>query len=125
MADQVLQRTGIRQIRQRLEQIVPEAVYAIGHGQMPERELELIKEQQYVARGHQDPGRELADQAGQADQELGEKLQAMDAIKELQSPVTITLSLKDIRACFRCCLWDEGLQRMVSYREFARASAAA
>ena len=50
--------------------------------------------------------------------------EAMDAITELQSPVTISLSLKDIRACFRCCLWDEGLQRMVSYREFARASAA-
>ena len=51
--------------------------------------------------------------------------EAMDAIVELQSPVTISLSLKDIRACFRCCLWDERLQRMVSYREFARASAAA
>ncbi len=50
--------------------------------------------------------------------------EAMDAIAELQSPVTISLSFKDIRACFRCCLWDEGLQRMVSYREFARASAA-
>lgn len=50
--------------------------------------------------------------------------EAMDAIEELQSPVTVTLSLKDIRASFRCCLWDEGLQRMVSYREFARASAA-
>lgn len=49
--------------------------------------------------------------------------EAMQAIPELQSPVTITLSLKDIRACFRCCLWDEGLQRMVSYREVARAAA--
>ena len=51
--------------------------------------------------------------------------EAMDAIPELQSPVTITLSLKDIRACFRCCLWDEGLQRMVSYREYARSLAPA
>jgi omega-6 fatty acid desaturase (delta-12 desaturase) len=50
--------------------------------------------------------------------------EAMDAIPELQSPVTISLSLKDITACFRCCLWDEALQRMVSYREFTRASAA-
>ena len=50
--------------------------------------------------------------------------EAMEAIQELQSPKTITLSLKDIRACFRCCLWDEGLQRMVSYREFARTAAA-
>jgi len=50
--------------------------------------------------------------------------EAMDAIPELQSPVTITLSLKDIVASFRCCLWDEGLQRMVSYREYAKASAA-
>lgn len=51
--------------------------------------------------------------------------EAMDAIPGLQSPVTITLSLKDIRACFRCCLWDEGQQRMVSYREFAQATAPA
>ena len=43
--------------------------------------------------------------------------EAMDAIPELQSPVTITLSLHDIIACFRCCLWDDGLQRMVSYRK--------
>jgi omega-6 fatty acid desaturase (delta-12 desaturase) len=49
--------------------------------------------------------------------------ETMDAIPELQSPATITLSLRDIRACFRCCLWDEGLQKMVSYREFARAAA--
>lgn len=51
--------------------------------------------------------------------------EAMEAITELQSPVTISLSLKDISACFRCCLWDEGLQRMVSYREFASAPAVA
>jgi len=48
--------------------------------------------------------------------------EAMDAIPELQSPETTTLSFKDIRGCFKCCLWDEGLQRMVSYREFARAT---
>ena len=47
--------------------------------------------------------------------------EAMEAVEALQSPATITLSLKDIRASFRSCLWDEGLQRMVSYREFARA----
>ncbi len=46
--------------------------------------------------------------------------EAMSAVPELQSPVTTTLSLHDIRACFRCCLWDEGLQRMVSYREASR-----
>jgi len=51
--------------------------------------------------------------------------EAMDAIPELQSPATITLSPHDIGACFRCCLWDEGLQRMVSYREAARAAPAA
>ncbi len=49
--------------------------------------------------------------------------EAMEAIAELQSPVTISLSWKDIRACFRCCLWDEGQQRMVSYREFSRGLA--
>jgi omega-6 fatty acid desaturase (delta-12 desaturase) len=48
--------------------------------------------------------------------------EAMDAIPELQSPATTTLSLRDIRACFRCCLWDPELQRMVSYREAAAAA---
>ena len=48
--------------------------------------------------------------------------EAMNAIPELQSPVTITLSIHDIIACFRCCLWDPGLQRMVSYREAAMAA---
>ncbi len=33
---------GINAIRQQLEQLVPEATYAIGHGQMPERELERV-----------------------------------------------------------------------------------
>jgi len=47
---------------------------------------------------------------------------AMQAIPELQSPVTTTLSLHDIRACFKCSLWDVGLQRMVSYREAAQAA---
>ena len=50
--------------------------------------------------------------------------EAMKAIPELQSPVTTTLSFHDIVACFRCCLWDEGLQRMVSYRDFSRMAAA-
>jgi len=51
--------------------------------------------------------------------------EAMQAIPEFQSPVTTTLSPHDILACFRCCLWDEGLQRMVSYREASRAAQAA
>lgn len=46
--------------------------------------------------------------------------EAMDAIPELQSPVTTTLSLRDIYDCFRCCLWDEERQRVVSYREARR-----
>ena len=33
---------GIEAIRQRLEQLAPEAIYAVGHGQMPERELERV-----------------------------------------------------------------------------------
>jgi omega-6 fatty acid desaturase (delta-12 desaturase) len=48
--------------------------------------------------------------------------EAMDAIPELQSPATTTLSFRDVRACFRCCLWDPELQRMVSYREAASAA---
>ena len=43
--------------------------------------------------------------------------EAMQAIPELQSPVTTTLAPRDIRDCFACCLWDEDRQRMVSYRE--------
>jgi omega-6 fatty acid desaturase (delta-12 desaturase) len=50
--------------------------------------------------------------------------EAMRAIPELQSPVTTTLSPRDIKSCFRCCLWDEGLQRMVSYREASMAAQA-
>jgi omega-6 fatty acid desaturase (delta-12 desaturase) len=46
--------------------------------------------------------------------------EVMDAIPELQSPVTTTLSLRDIIDCFRCCLWDEDRQRIVSYREANR-----
>jgi len=42
---------------------------------------------------------------------------AMKAIPELQSPLTTSLSPRDILDCFRCCLWDEGRQRMVTYRE--------
>ena len=50
--------------------------------------------------------------------------EAMAAIPELQSPVTTTLSPRDIRDCFRCCLWDEDRQRVVSYREASRLAAA-
>ena len=50
--------------------------------------------------------------------------EVMDAIPELQSPVTTTLSLRDIRDCFQCCLWDEHRQRVVSYREASRLPAA-
>jgi omega-6 fatty acid desaturase (delta-12 desaturase) len=50
--------------------------------------------------------------------------EAMDAIPELQSPVTTTLSPRDIRDCFQCCLWDEDRQRVVSYREASRLAAA-
>jgi omega-6 fatty acid desaturase (delta-12 desaturase) len=43
--------------------------------------------------------------------------EAMAAIPELQSPVTTSLGLGDIAECFNASLWDEGRQRMVSYRE--------
>ena len=43
--------------------------------------------------------------------------EAMAAMPELQSPVTTTLSLRDIVDCFKASLWDEDLQRMVSFRE--------
>jgi acyl-lipid omega-6 desaturase (Delta-12 desaturase) len=43
--------------------------------------------------------------------------EAMAAIPQLQAPVTISLGLRDIVACFRASLWDEDRQRMVSYRE--------
>ena len=47
--------------------------------------------------------------------------EAMAAIPELQSPVVTTLALRDIVDCFEASLWDEDLQRMVSYREVANA----
>lgn len=43
--------------------------------------------------------------------------EAMAAIPELQSPGTTSLAPKDILASFRCCLWDEGNNRMVTYRQ--------
>jgi omega-6 fatty acid desaturase (delta-12 desaturase) len=46
--------------------------------------------------------------------------EAMAAIPELQSPITTTLSPGDIVGCFSSCLWDEKLQRMVSYREASK-----
>ena len=46
--------------------------------------------------------------------------ETMAAIPELQSPVTTTLALRDIIDCFKSCLWDEELQRMVSYREASK-----
>ena len=50
--------------------------------------------------------------------------EVMGAIPELQSPVTTSLSPRDIRDCFRCCLWDEEHQKVVSYRKAARLAAA-
>jgi len=43
--------------------------------------------------------------------------EAMVAIPALQSPITTSLSPKDIVGCFKSCLWDESSQRMISYRE--------
>jgi omega-6 fatty acid desaturase (delta-12 desaturase) len=43
--------------------------------------------------------------------------EAMAAIPELQSPVTTSLTPREIVDCFRSSLWDEDQQRMVSYRE--------
>jgi len=51
--------------------------------------------------------------------------EAMAAIPELQSPVTTSLAPRDIVDCFRCCLWDERQQRMVSYREACQPALAA
>ncbi|MCJ7556026.1 MAG: fatty acid desaturase [Gammaproteobacteria bacterium] len=49
--------------------------------------------------------------------------EAMKAIPELQSPQTTTLAPRDILECFRCFLWDEDRQRMVSYREARQLAA--
>lgn len=43
--------------------------------------------------------------------------EAMAAIPELQSPATTSLAAPEILECFRTSLWDEDLQRMISYRE--------
>jgi omega-6 fatty acid desaturase (delta-12 desaturase) len=49
--------------------------------------------------------------------------EAMAAIPELQSPITTSLAPRDIMDCFRASLWDEGRQRMVSYRDADRLAA--
>jgi omega-6 fatty acid desaturase (delta-12 desaturase) len=41
----------------------------------------------------------------------------MAAIPELQSPITTSLTPREIVECFRSSLWDEERLRMVSYRE--------
>jgi omega-6 fatty acid desaturase (delta-12 desaturase) len=46
--------------------------------------------------------------------------ETMAALPELQSPATISLALGDIIDCFNASLWDEELQRMVSYREASK-----
>lgn len=43
--------------------------------------------------------------------------EVMAAVPELQSPVVTSLAWRDIVDCFQSCLWDENLQRMVSYRQ--------
>ena len=43
--------------------------------------------------------------------------EAMAAIPELQSPVITSLAPRDILDCFKASLWDEDLQRMVSFHE--------
>jgi omega-6 fatty acid desaturase (delta-12 desaturase) len=48
--------------------------------------------------------------------------EAMAAIPELQSPVTTSLAPREIRDCFNAALWDEDLQRMVSFREASTPS---
>ena len=50
--------------------------------------------------------------------------EVMAAIPELQSPITTTLSPRDILDCFRCCLWDEDRQTTVTYREASRLASA-
>ena len=51
--------------------------------------------------------------------------EAMNSIPELQAAATISLGPRDIADCFRSALWDEERQRMVSYREAARAASPA
>ena len=46
--------------------------------------------------------------------------EAKEAIPELQSPVTTSLAPRDIMDCFNASLWDEDLQRMVSFREASK-----
>jgi len=46
--------------------------------------------------------------------------EASVAIPAAQSPITTSLTPREIVSCFRASLWDEGRQRMVSYRQAAR-----
>ncbi len=47
--------------------------------------------------------------------------EAMAGIPELQNPDVTTLRPRDILSCLKLNLWDEAKQRLVSYREAARA----
>jgi omega-6 fatty acid desaturase (delta-12 desaturase) len=46
----------------------------------------------------------------------------MAGIPELQNPDVTTLRPRDILSCLRLNLWDEAKQRLVSYREAAKAA---
>jgi omega-6 fatty acid desaturase (delta-12 desaturase) len=48
--------------------------------------------------------------------------ETMAAIPELQSPLTTSLAPQDIRDCFNAALWDEELQRMVSFRQAGKST---
>lgn len=43
--------------------------------------------------------------------------EAMKAIPELQNPAVTSLHPRDIIACFRVALWDEALNKMITFRE--------
>lgn len=49
--------------------------------------------------------------------------EAMAHLNELQKPASSTLHPRDVLACFKANLWDETLQRFVSYHEARRGVA--
>lgn len=50
--------------------------------------------------------------------------EAMAAIPDVQSPLTTSLTPREIVNCFRSSLWDEERHRMISYGEAGSASSA-
>jgi hypothetical protein len=70
----------------------------------------------------------MFEQALKSGENLAETSQGLrigkDLVKATVPFAEVLGTRRDNRDCFRCCLWDEDRQRVVSYREASRLAAA-